>query len=52
MFKTITATDASNTTVTNAVDELINDGLPREKIFSDDATMQGKVTVPESGIEG
>lgn len=53
MLKTITATYASKTAVTNVVDELINDGLPREKIYSDEATMQVKVNIPkveESGI--
>jgi hypothetical protein len=50
MFTTITATYADKTTIANVVDELINGGLPREKIFSDDATMQVKVTVPETGV--
>lgn len=52
MFKTITATYASKTTVANVVDQLINDGIPREKIYSDDATMQVKVMVPETGVSG
>ena len=52
MLKTITATYASKTTVANVVDELINDGIPREKIFSDDAKMQVKVMVPETGVAG
>lgn len=52
MFKTVTATYASKTTVANVVDELINDGIPREKINSDDATMQVRVTVPETGVSG
>ena len=52
MLKTITATYASKTTVANVVDELINDGIPREKIFSDDAKMQVKVMVPETGVQG
>ncbi len=52
MFKTITATYASKTTVANVVDELINDGIPREKIYGDDATMQVKVMVPETGVAG
>lgn len=52
MFKTITATYDSETTVANVVDELINDGLPREKIYSDDTTMQVKVIVPETGVAG
>jgi len=52
MFKTITATYSSKTTIANVVDELINDGIPREKIYSDDATMQVKVMVPETGVSG
>lgn len=52
MLKTITATYDSATTVANVVDELINDGLPREKIFSDDDTMQVKVMVPETAEIG
>ena len=52
MFKTITATYASKTTVANVVDELTNDGISREKIYSDDATMQVKVMVPETGVSG
>lgn len=52
MFKTITATYDSETTLTNVVDDLINDGLPREKIYSDDTTMQVKVMVPETGVPG
>jgi hypothetical protein len=52
MLKTITATYDSKTTVANVVDELINDGLPREKIYSDDTTMQVKVMVPETGVAG
>jgi hypothetical protein len=52
MLKTITATYASKTTVVNVVDELINDGLPREKIYSDDAKIQVKVMVPEAEASG
>jgi hypothetical protein len=52
MLKTITATYDSATTVANVVDELINDGIPREKIYSDDTTMQVKVMVPETGVAG
>ena len=52
MLKTITATYDSKTTVANVVDDLINDGLTREEIYSDDSTMQVKVMVPESGVEG
>ena len=52
MFKTVTAIYASKTTIANVVDELINDGIPQEKIYSDDSTMQVKVTVPETGFSG
>lgn len=52
MLETITATYADKTTVTNVVDELINDGIPREKIYSDDTSLQVKVMVPESGVSG
>ncbi len=52
MFKTITATYASKATVTNVVNELVNDGIPREKIYSDDTTLQVKVMVPETGVAG
>jgi hypothetical protein len=52
MLETITATYANQTTVANVVDELINAGIPREKIYSDDATLQVKVMVPETGDSG
>ena len=52
MFKTITATYASKATVANVVEELVNDGIPREKIYSDEATLQVKVMVPETGVSG
>jgi len=52
MFKTITATYDSETTLKNVVDDLINDGLPREKVFSDDKLLQIKVIVPEASESG
>ena len=52
MFTTITATYSSKATVTNVVNELVNDGIPSEKIYSDDTTLQVKVMVPESGVTG
>ncbi len=52
MFKTVVATYASQTAVTNVVDDLINAGIPREKIYSDDNTLQVKVMVPETGVAG
>lgn len=53
MFKTITATYANKTALTNVVDDLIADGLPREKVYSDENTLEVKVIIPtatESGI--
>ena len=47
MFKTITATDDSKTTLTNVVDDLVNDGLPRERCSGDDKLLQIKVMAPE-----
>lgn len=52
MFRTITATYASKAAVTNVVDELINGGLPREKISSDDATMLVMVKIPTTEVPG
>jgi len=52
MLKTVTATYISRAAVTNAVDELVNAGIPREEVYSDDAKIQVKVMVPESGISG
>lgn len=52
MLKTITATYDSATTVANVVDDLVNDDIPREKIYRDDAAMQVKVMVPETAVEG
>lgn len=52
MLETITATYGSKTTVANVVDELVNDGFPREKIYSNDTTMEVKVMVPASGVKG
>ena len=52
MLKTITATYDSKAAVANVVDDMINDGLTRDEIYSDDSTLQVKVMVPESGVEG
>ncbi|HQW21649.1 MAG TPA: hypothetical protein PLI90_13385 [Rhodocyclaceae bacterium] len=52
MFKTIAATYDSEATLSNVVDELINDGLPREKVFRDDKLMLVKVMVPEASESG
>lgn len=53
MQKTITATYDNKTALTNVVDDLVNDGLPREKIFADEDRLEVKVIVPtvtEPGI--
>ena len=52
MFRTITATYASKIAVTNVVDELINSGLPSEKISSDDDKMLVMVKVPTTEVPG
>ncbi len=52
MLKTVTATYTSRATITNVVDDLVNTGIPREKIYSDDAALQVKVMVPATGVEG
>jgi hypothetical protein len=52
MFRTITATYASKAAVTNVVDELINGGLPSEKMSIDDDTMQVMVKIPENEVSG
>lgn len=52
MLKTVTATFASRTAVTNAVDDLINADIPRENVFSEDNSTQLKVRVPEVGVVG
>ena len=52
MLKTITANYDSKTTVANVVDDLVNDGIPREEIYRDDTAMQVKVMVPETGVAG
>ena len=43
MLKTVTATYASQTTISNVVDELINAGIPREKIYDDGAPLYDSV---------
>lgn len=48
MLKTITATYDSETTLANVVDDLVNDGLPREEIYRDNSAMQVKVMIPEA----
>lgn len=48
MMKTITATFENKTALANVVDDLINDGLPSERIYSDEQAMQVKVMVSDS----
>lgn len=52
MLKTITAIYGSKTAVANVIDDLVNDGIPRDEIYRDDAMMQVKVMVPETGVAG
>jgi hypothetical protein len=52
MLKTITANYDGKTTVANVVDDLVNNGIPRDDIYRDDTGMQVKVMVPESGVPG
>lgn len=51
MTTTITATYSNTTALANVVDELVNDGLPREKVYSDEEKKQIKVIVHDA-IEG
>jgi hypothetical protein len=46
MNKTITATYESKTAIANVVDDLVNEGLPRDKIYSDEQALQVKVMLP------
>lgn len=48
MTRTITATYDSKITLSNVVDDLVNDGLSREMIYRDDAALQIKVMIPET----
>ena len=50
-LKTVTATYASQTAVTNVVDELVNTRIPREKIYNGGTGPQAEVMVPETGVE-
>lgn len=47
MTKTLTATYDDATALINVVDDLINDGLEREKIYSDKDNKLVKVIIPE-----
>jgi len=48
MTKTLTATYQDKSSLSNVVDDLVNDGLPRESIFRDDSAMQIKVMIPDA----
>lgn len=48
MSKTITATYDSAEALTNAINELVADGLPSEELYRDDEKTQLKVMVPEA----
>lgn len=48
MTITITATYDNATALANVVDELVNDGIEREKIYRDEDKTQVKVIVPKS----
>lgn len=50
MTTTITATYDNVAALANVVDELVNDGLEREKVYSDEEKKQIKVMV-HGGIE-
>ncbi len=52
MLKTITANYDSKITVANVVDDMVNNGIPRDDIYRDDTGMQVKVMVPETGVQG
>jgi len=47
MTITITATYNEDAALTNVVDELVNDGLEREKVYADEEKKQIKVIVHE-----
>ncbi|WP_163557986.1 hypothetical protein [Halomonas sp. NO4] len=48
MTLTITAAYGEDDKAINAYDELISEGLPREKLFHDKQARQVKVIVPDS----
>ncbi len=48
MTRTITATYENRDALANVFDELINDGLDREKIYLDDDHLQVKVMIPNA----
>jgi hypothetical protein len=48
MMKTITATFENKAALANAVDDLINDGQPSERIYRDDQAMLVKVMTSDA----
>jgi len=46
MIKTLTAAYASNDAARNALDELISDGIDREKMYLDTTRAELKVMIP------
>ncbi|MCH4564541.1 MULTISPECIES: hypothetical protein [Halomonas] len=48
MTQTVTAAYGSSMKATNAYDELVSEGFPREKLFLDKETNQVKVIIPDA----
>lgn len=48
MTQTVTAAYGEAQKATNALDELISEGFPREKLYHDKQTHQIKVIVPDN----
>lgn len=46
MLKTIAATCDNKTALTNVFDDLVSEGLPREKILAGEDKQEAKVMVP------
>lgn len=46
MNKTLKGDFTDETTMANVADELVNDGIPREKIFIDKDKLEVKVIIP------
>jgi len=48
MTRTLTATYGNTTALANVVDELVNGGLERDKIYRDEDKKQVKVIIPDA----
>ncbi|MDI5935759.1 MULTISPECIES: hypothetical protein [Halomonas] len=48
MTQTVTAAYGSAMKATNAYDELVSEGFPREKLYLDKETNQVKVIIPDT----